>query len=409
MESRRYLRFYFAFFLVLFFAAAAANYVVDPYDLGISLGRNAAPIKPETASHGRVHKAYALRNLKPAVLALGASRTEAGISMAHPGWAATADERYNSALTAANMGEILSYYRYATRIRPAKQVVIGLEFYSFNANLRNRGDHDESILAASDDGRLLGFDLHKAKYYFSLDALLSSYRTVTTRQAIPHFLTDGQLNPEAAAGVLRAYGGHFPAFVQSEREAVQFYLPPPGRKYGFSNGSHATFQDLRAILDDARRHGTDLRLFISPAHARHLEIIRALGLWGEYERWLRSLVELVAAEAAFVPGAQPFTVWDFTGYNSITVERVPRPEQRGNLMHWYWESSHYKTELGDLVLDRIFDHRDPSRPLPNDFGVRLTSSNLEGHLANVRRRQGEYQRANQADVAEIEALARTQD
>jgi hypothetical protein len=325
--------------------------------------------------------------------------------MAHPGWAASRPERYNSALTAANMGEILGYYRHATRIRPLKQVVIGLEFYSFNAYLRNRGDHDESILGAGEDRHVLGLDLHKAKYYFSLDALVSSYRTVTSRQSIPHFLTDGQLNPDAAAGVLRAYGGHFPAFVQSEREAVQFYLPPPSRKYGFINGDHETFQDFRALLEEARRQGTDLRLFVSPAHARHLEIIRALGLWGEYEQWLRTLVDFIAAEAARVPGAQPFPLWDFTGYNSITIERVPRPDQPGNLMSWYWESSHYKKELGDLVLDRVFDYRDPLRRLPDDFGVRLGKPNLEEHLAHMRLRQQEYRRANQADVRDIERLA----
>ena len=30
-------------------------------------------------------------------------------------------------------------------------------------------------------------------------------------------------------------------------------------------------------------------------------------------------------------------------------------------MRWYWDYSHYRKETGDLMLDRIFDYRDPSR------------------------------------------------
>ena len=76
-------------------------------------------------------------------------------------------------------------------------------------------------------------------------------------------------------------------------------------------------------------------------------------------------------------GESPYPLWDFSGYNSLTTEDVPPDGDSETQMKWYWESSHYKKELGDLVLDRIFDYHHPERIVPDDFGVLLTPKNIK--------------------------------
>ncbi len=52
-------------------------------------------------------------------------------------------------------------------------------------------------------------------------------------------------------------------------------------------------------------------------------------------------------------------------------------------MRWFWEHSHYRKITGDLVLDRVFGTTAPERPLPADFGVRLTAANIDAHIARA--------------------------
>jgi ribosomal protein L13 len=61
-----------------------------------------------------------------------------------------------------------------------------------------------------------------------------------------------------------------------------------------------------------------------------------------------------------------------------------------NQMKWYWESSHYKKELGDYVLDRVFQYKHPDRIIPDDFGKLLESKNIEQQLAKIRAEQQNY-------------------
>ncbi len=75
-------------------------------------------------------------------------------------------------------------------------------------------------------------------------------------------------------------------------------------------------------------------------------------------------------------------------------------------MKWYWESSHYKNALGELVLDRVFEYQHPERVVPDDFGVLLTSRNIDEHLKMIRASQQRYRESNPVDVAEIEKMAK---
>ena len=89
--------------------------------------------------------------------------------------------------------------------------------------------------------------------------------------------------------------------------------------------------------------------------------------------------------------AQKIQLWDFSGYNIFTTEEKTPLEALAPTMKWYWEAMHYKKELGDRVLDRIYNYKHDSRITPDDFGILLNKNNIDGHLKRVRKRQMEYE------------------
>ncbi|NEQ87322.1 MAG: hypothetical protein F6K26_47080, partial [Moorea sp. SIO2I5] len=113
------------------------------------------------------------------------------------------------------------------------------------------------------------------------------------------------------------------------------------------------------------------------------ESLRVSGLWPELEKWKSRLVEITA-------------VWDFSGYNSITTEAI------GEGMKNYWDSSHYREEVGDLILNRLFSYQ--SQTVPEDFGVLITPENVESHLGKIRNERESWAENNPDLVQLVEDL-----
>ncbi len=89
-------------------------------------------------------------------------------------------------------------------------------------------------------------------------------------------------------------------------------------------------------------------------------------------------------------------VWSFSGYNSITTEPISE-----NLKN-YIDPSHYRSEVGDLVLNRILEYNDEK--VPDDFGVLLTPENIESHIEQVRSDREAWAKKHPDEVKLVEDL-----
>lgn len=99
----------------------------------------------------------------------------------------------------------------------------------------------------------------------------------------------------------------------------------------------------------------------------------------------------------FIPqlaGKTPFPVWDFGVYNYIIEEEVPSIDDENAKIRWYWDASHYSKEVGDLILDKIFGMTSDDDNIPDNFGVLLTSENIEQHLQQVRQDRDLYRKTH---------------
>lgn len=182
-------------------------------------------------------------------------------------------------------------------------------------------------------------------------------------------------------------------------------LTPPKAMFCFTNAETGMtmFDPFRFLVRRAYAEGTDLRLYTGPILPITRVLFRGLQLSERYDFWLKELVRINDEEAARA-GRPPLPLWDFSNLNSITREAVP---QNGDPtpMRYYWEFSHYRKTTGDLILDRIFDYHDPARPMPADFGVRMTSANIDAHIASSNAKLTEW--AAQDEFAkQLEEVAR---
>jgi hypothetical protein len=185
------------------------------------------------------------------------------------------------------------------------------------------------------------------------------------------------------------------------------WLNAPRFMYCFTNADSgmSMFDPFRFMLRRAYAQGTDVRMFVTPVHAVVRVLHQALGLGERHAFWLKELVRLNEVEAALAE-KPPLPLWDFSNPNTITREPIP---SAGDLtpMRWFWEHSHYRKVTGDLILDRVLGYSEGGRPLPADFGVRLTSANVDAHIARARSDLAAWASANSDLVAPIMRAAQT--
>ncbi|SRR5579884_112809 len=395
------------------------NAVIDPfamYRLADIPGIN--QYKPAIFKRVRLLKAFEVRRLKPDAVILGTSRSHVGLRPTHEAWNGFDGRVYNLAFDGATTEEMYAYLLHAQAVHPLKQVVLGLDSYHpTRAPATTRPDFDPLLLEAPDSSwswtRWITADL---RLLTSFDTVRASIQTIRSQtDAEPSWLAqNGQRLGEV---FFHNAGEHFMTvgargyFEEIDRLEIEGKLQgrkiPPVKQTASSppsvSADETSLGYIRRIVEFCRAKRIDLRIFITPAHVHQAEIAAAAdeGTWIEGAK--RDLVSLLAEEAARHPGEAPIPLWDFSGYSSVTTEPLPGVGRRDE-MRYYWDSSHFKEIVGDYLLDRIFGIANPQRPLPDDFGVRLTADNIASVLLRDQAAQQWYRSTHPEEIGKIRAL-----
>lgn len=346
---KKYRRFTYIFLtaaLTPLLAIGFFNGIVDPYGIFNSpkiTGFN--QLKPAKFTNDRLFKAIEITQIKPKVIFLGSSRTQWGLDPQHP---AFDEPTYNLALQGTNMYETLRYFQHAIANQSQlRTVMLGIDFLMFTESPNQLGFKESRL-----EQKSITFQ-DAISVLFSLDALETSQKTVEENriESETHEFIDGLL----LVDTLKPMPG-------SLEEFTKFIVRE------FKNNDEATVSQqkidfFQTLVNICQKRHIKLKIFISPAHAMQWEASRLKGRWEKFEQWKREIVKIAP-------------VWDFSGYNKITTE--PIKEQMNN----YIDSSHYRKEVGDLILSRILDYKTATSP--DDFGVLLTPDNIEAHLKKIR-------------------------
>lgn len=418
MAMKRYLLFWLAMSSTWLLAVAAFNLVIDPYGLFrlVNLpGLNS--IKPAAASHGAMAKAYQVRRIQPRALIMGNSRAEVGFDPEHPAWPELTRPVFNLALPGTGTATSLRYLQHALAsgdgapaVTPAA-VVWGIDIADFlvDANTPRRPfvlAHADRRLridpsSSASSSRWLQEIRDEAESIFTMGALLNSVQTLRSQKSpYTEDLTPLGFNPMRDYLKITADEGYWNVFRQKDHENIKAYLRRPRDIFQGTGRSSSAWDDFKTVLRLCQQHNIALHLVIYPYHARLQEIIRITGHWPAFEAWKRELVRILDEESVMVT-QRSAVLWDFSGFNDITMERIPAQGDRQTKMLWYWEAGHFKRELGDLVLDRVLGRSD----VPAGFGVLLNTSRVEAHLVTLRSQEADYRRTYPQDVEALERFA----
>lgn len=375
-QYQRYLFGYFGVVILSLFLIGLLNFYVNPYGLFQSFevkGFNQQ--KEGVRSKIRYVKALELPLRKPHTIIIGSSRVHEGINpdnellQKYP-------PVYNLGIDMLRIHEAVGFLKHAVINTDIKQVVFGLDFFMFNSLEKKNPSFDQKLV-----GRKIQADDYSSAL-FSMEALGDSLSTINislTQPGRKEFINNGYRPAEFVFYKIKDYKKlHYSTdwiFLSPTLTGTPYYA-------NYAQDEEA-FKDFEEFLSICREHKIECILFITPAHANlDGEGIKTAGLWNEMENFKRRLVG--------ISDQYGVTLWDFSGYNSVTTELVQTP------MKYYWDSSHFSEIVGNFILNRLFanDHS----AIPSDFGRILTTANVENDLLMTRIKQQEYEKTHPEDV-----------
>jgi len=379
----------------------ALNYAVDPYQIHQWDTVEVQRMRPQREKLSAWSKTYALARYRPTIVYIGNSRTEMGLPVPpHQD-----KPVFNAALSGASIGDAARMAHHAAAMGPLDTVVWGIDAPSFSLDAGNT-DLDGALGAPRRDAHLAALGSASARY-LAERAWRNAVRGVTvdmTRDTLlllggrlvgecrASLALYGQRDPHCLDGLMAAKGGASTAIPLRMAEFV--------RGIGPTDDGMAVFDARVTALCDA---GTRVRLYINPTHALMLDTLYWAGRSNAVDAWLAALTamtERLRAQACDV------RLVDFSGYNSITTETVPLAGN-GAFMRYYWETSHYRDNVGRMILARLTGDRAALRRerVPDDFGVELTAASLPQHLAKQAAARTRYHADHRAECALSQRIA----
>jgi len=109
---------------------------------------------------------------------------------------------------------------------------------------------------------------------------------------------------------------------------------------------------LKEMVDLCYKNHIKLYIFTTPHNQNMMDTFYK----DDYLNYLKSIAKIT-------------DFYDFSGYNSITTNNCN-----------YYETSHYRPHIGELIAGRIF--KDKNISIPNDFGTWVTKENVDKYLKN---------------------------
>ena len=408
----RYLVITFAFAGILLSVVVVFNANIDPLGMYVS-----GVYKPAMYNRVRLLKAYEVRRVQPDSIVLGTSRVHLGISPRHPGWAGRYRHRYNLAFDGATTKEMYAYLKHADAAGDLRHVMLGLDTYHLSTTPASlRPDFDASILM--DERRVLNplrMLLADLKLLSSYSTLKESIRLLETGHEQPvWYAPNGQRLGEVY--FRRPYENFVTCgprcyFDEIDRLEVTFKLDwkvPQKKVPSVQSGPPAepdpitSLGYIEKIVEYCRAEDIELVVFLTPSHVHQLELDAATGNWWSVENGKRKIVELLARDARKHGDKDAIAVYDFANYNRVTMERLPARGSHDE-MRYYWDSSHFKEVVGDMILDRLLHTGNQAQQRADDFGIELSAENIDDVIARLGIRQQEYRAHNDT---EIKALKR---
>jgi len=367
MSNKYFIKLVLISFGGLYCLIAICNYLIDPFNFYNHSFVNIT--KTQEINQLRLSKAIMADKINPASIILGSSRAEFGYDPDHRYFLQPA---YNLSTGGSSMYELTKYLKYAIDQGNLKQVLLIADYINFNSNEQQKvPDFDEYF----EDRNLI-------KYLFSLKTFENSVLTLLGKRQkkLSIYNKNGQREKTHNSRNLRNFGGQLrKVFTQ----ATYFN--------GFDNNDHyrdtqrSSFQDFEEFLKLCYLNEIDLKIVFGPNHVLHWEAFDySIGL-DKWYNWKKEVIDTTHG-IANNSNKTPYEIYDFSLYNPYTLEELP--VNKTDEMEMHWELNHYKSELGDMVLDDLTTG-------DKKLGIKVTQNNMENHILNQKKNREKYIRTEQ--------------
>lgn len=388
-SPNRYLYWMFAVLLGTIGLCGAINIFVDP--LGIFGSPRIAGInatKPYLDHHRELARWQAARRLCPKVGIFGNSRAEIGLNPEHPVFQRLGLTAFNHAIPGSSITNSVRQLGWLQQAGCApKEIVLGVEFFDF------LGASPAQAQSFDSTAPKIGLSV-LAETAFSITGLHDSLTTLAVqRTRYPATLTERGFNPLRNYVPEVEHSGHYVLFRQRAEENLKRWVRKAPRIHPETGGVSEDFAGLEAFLKGAESAGSTVHLVIYPYHAEILLMLNRAGLLGVFEQWK---AEIIASVDKYAKAGMKVELIDFSGFSAETSEPIP---VRGDKTHlaYYWDAGHFKKELGDRMLDRIFGGE-------TGFGTRLDRRTLALQREADRQKIQKEREANSSLAKEVDSL-----
>lgn len=344
--------------------------VIDPYHLyGFVDSPRLNHVKPLPEQYREQIKLAQAMAVRPDLIMLGNSRVEVGLDPDSPQMSAHGRTAYNMGLSGTNLSTSERMYAQLREgAAPAAMAVIGVEFLDF---LVNPQETPAPAAASGPSPWQWRFDT-----LFSIKSLTDALRTVRLQKAAdPETMTARGQTPLRNYNQFARQEGYYAIFQQKAGDNAKNLVRKPHNLFVAGSDRSASIDRLRTLLDTMARDRTEVHLVIYPYHAQLMAMFEEAGLQSTMDDWRRMLVREADAVRARYPNAR-INVWDFSGYAGARCERIPGPGDTRTATQWYWEAGHFKSTLGERILQRILGGE-------TAFGVRLGADTLDANRQRI--------------------------
>ena len=240
----------------------------------------------------------------------------------------TNDKVYNLGLNYSTLEEQYYFLKYSLEHFPIKNVIIGLNLYTFSEVLEdNNSDFDKDLFEG-------GFTPFKQFKHYLEVPLFKYLKYVNYNTFTEPFYKDGAITPYHQQMVLNTQEDRrWENSIEGYREKYDNYL-----EWGETNLEY--FKKMVKLCED---YHVNLKVFTTAIHTSQLNLLKEVNKMDIYYKWKEEIAKIT-----------PY--WDFMYSNSITKNEK-----------YYIDSSHLKQEYGYLYFARLFN--DSSVKVPKDFGI----------------------------------------
>lgn len=308
---------------LIFSAGIGIKYIIDPVGLNNKFDFG---LYKDVALSYRTQKFVELSNYKPETLLIGGSRVHYLNTQDLEKY--TNDKVYNLGFSFSTLEEQYYFLKYSLEHFPVKNVIIGLNLYTFSERLEeNNSDFDEELLEN-------GFTIFKQ---------IKHYVEVPLFKYLKYVYNNKNTEPAYKNGAITAYHQNIVITNNEKEQMWETTLKGYKEKYeDYLEWGEDSTHYYKKMVELCQEHDVSLKVFTTAVHSSMLKLIEDTDKMDTFNTWKKEIASI-------------YPYWDFMYENSIT--------KNADL---YIDPSHLKQELGPLYFARLFN--DKSVDVPKDFG-----------------------------------------